>query len=193
MSSGTLSLGHVGLYVVDLRRAKQFYCEVIGLQISDEVERQGLAFLSGDVNREHHELLLCKSSQLDPDRAGEKSPLQQVSFRCNSLRDLQEKYRRLLAANTKIEMVVSHGTAVGVYGFDPEGNRFEVYWDTGVWAKQPFMQDIDLTLESETLESAIKDFARAHSAEGYVDERYLSEGYLEIESERSIEGVGSTK
>lgn len=185
MTSNTISLGHVGLYVNDLERAKAFYCDVVGLSLSDEVPEQGIAFLSGDGRREHHELLLCKSSTLEQ-RSSQTTRVQQIAFKCHDLGELRQRYDAVVAAGTEIEMVVSHGTAVGVYAFDPEGNRFEVYWDTGVWAKQPFMQDVDLTKPIADLEEDIIAFARAHAEEGYMDPRYRKNAYLDIEGATGV-------
>lgn len=184
MTSSTISLGHVGLYVNDLERAKAFYCDVVGLSLSDEIPEQGIVFLSGDSRREHHELLLCKSSTLEQSSAQITrlhTRIQQIAFKCRDLGELRQRYDAIVAAGTEIEMVVSHGTAVGVYAFDPEGNRFEVYWDTGIWAKQPFMQDVDLTQPTSDLERDIIAFARTHAEEGYMDPKYRKNAYLDIE------------
>lgn len=179
VNSTNISLGHVGVYVADIDRAKAFYCGVIGLKLSDEVAEQGIAFLSGDGQREHHELLLCQSAAIGTSKPT-STRIQQLAFRCGSLEELQEKYQRLLAAGTQIEMTVSHGTAVGVYAFDPEGNRFELYWDTGIWAKQPFMQDVDLTLPAEELSTYVRSFAQEHASDGYVAPKYRQQAYLDI-------------
>lgn len=180
MALNQLSLGHVGLYVQDLERQRQFYCNTIGLRVSDEIEEQGIIFLSGDEQREHHELLLCRTSTHTSPNI-QASKIQQIAFKCGSLQSLQECYRRMIEANVEIEMTVSHGTAAGVYAFDPEGNRFEVYWDTGIWAKQPFMQEIDLNLPTEDLEAIVKQFANEYAASGYVDQKYRTDPYLDIE------------
>ena len=47
-----------------------------------------------------------------------------------------------------LDRVVTHGNAIGVYFLDPEGNRCEVYWNTGLEARQPFGVAVDLD-ESE--------------------------------------------
>ena len=56
-----------------------------------------------------------------------------------------------------MERIVSHGNAFGMYGRDPEGNRFEVYYRTGVDVPQPHSQALDLTKSDEEL----MDIARA--------------------------------
>jgi len=47
--------------------------------------------------------------------------------------------------------VVTHGNAVGIYFFDPERNRIEVYWPTGKDVPQPFKKDVDITLPMDQL------------------------------------------
>ena len=133
-------LGHVGLHVQDLERAKAFYRDIIGLTVTDEDPERGMVFMSARPEEEHHELLLCRGRNVD----NEAKVVQQISFRCNSFEDVLGFYRRFKENNVKFDMILSHGNAVGVYIFDPEGNRIETYWNTGLRAKQPYGEMIDL-------------------------------------------------
>lgn len=170
-------LGHVGLLVEDLDLERDFYVDVLGMKVADELPEQGIVFLSCDPEKEHHELLLCRSNGT-PTRPG---TLEQVSFRCDDLKTVVDYYRLFQSKQIKIEMTVSHGNAACIYFFDPEGNRCEVYWATGVWTKQPFMQRIDLTAaEVGQLESELTEFARAHAESGYVDPVYVDGEYLDL-------------
>lgn len=54
-------------------------------------------------------------------------------------------------------MTVSHGNAIGVYFFDPEGNRVEVYWQTGLEAKQSFIEPINMEADPDILMDVIRD------------------------------------
>ena len=38
----------------------------------------------------------------------------------------------------------THGNAFALYFFDPEHNRCEVYWGTGLRARQPYLEAVDL-------------------------------------------------
>ncbi|HAJ00328.1 MAG TPA: glyoxalase, partial [Dehalococcoidia bacterium] len=49
------------------------------------------------------------------------------------------------------ERIVSHGNAFGMYFFDPEGNRVEVYYRTGVPVPQPHGDLINLEDSDEKL------------------------------------------
>ena len=140
-----MSLGHVGLYVRDIGRSKAFYRDILGLEVSDESPKSGSVFMTAKGRlEEHHELLLM------PGREDGKV-VQQISFRCASLSDVKEFYRRFLDNKIPIIRVVSHGNAVGVYFQDPDGNQVEVYWPTGVDWPQPFGKPVDLTASDEKI------------------------------------------
>jgi catechol-2,3-dioxygenase len=140
-------LGHVGLYVRDAEREMAFFRDVIGLQVTDRSEA-GATFMSARPAEEHHELLLV------PNAEAATGP-QQVSFYCGSLADLKEYRQRFLDHGVTFERIVSHGNAVGIYVFDPEGNRVEVYWHTGLAWPQPFGKQIDLTRPDDEIVAAL--------------------------------------
>lgn len=160
------SLGHVGIFCKDMARQVQFYTEVLSLQITDRDEVAGLTFLSSDPEREHHMLLLL------PGRAGDDTVVQQIAFRCSSLGDVIGFYDRLIGAGASIDKVLSHGNAVGVYFWDPEGNRCEVYWDTGLKAAQPFLKDIDLGSGEDAVMAAVRDAVELYGDTGYIEPHY---------------------
>ena len=143
------SLGHVGIYAEDLMKQRDFYTRVLGLQIADEdLEERGMTFLSADPEREHHEFVLMKGRVTND---GDKV-IQQISFIVPSLDDLKEFHARLLEENVKIDRIVSHGIAFGMYFFDPEGNRIELYVRTSYKVPQPLGDVIDLSMSNEELE-----------------------------------------
>ena len=120
---GITGLGHVGIYANDIMKQRDFYTRVMGLEIADEdLEGRGMCFLSSDPEREHHEFVLMKGKEA-PEGA---KVIQQISFIVPSIDDLREHYHRLLDENVKIDRIVSHGNAFGMYFFDPEGNRIDV-------------------------------------------------------------------
>ena len=148
------ALGHVGVYAEDLMKQRDFYSRVLGLQIADEdLDNRGMVFMSADPKREHHEFVLMKG-QVTRDDA---KVIQQISFIVNSVEDLKEYHQRLKNENITIERTVSHGNALGMYFFDPEGNRIELYYRTGFDVPQPHGDVIDLEDSVEQL----LDVARA--------------------------------
>ena len=140
-------LGHVGLYVRDVERELVFFRDVIGLQVTDRSET-GSTFMSARPEEEHHELLLA------PNPEAATGP-QQISFYCGSLAELKEYRQRFLEHGVQFERIVTHGNAIGIYVFDPEGNRVEVYWHTGVKWPQPFGKQIDLTRSDDEIVAAV--------------------------------------
>ena len=148
------SLGHVGIYAEDLMKQRDFYTRVLGLTISDEdLEDRGMTFLTADKDREHHEFVLMKGRVTND---GDKV-IQQISFIVPTLDDLKEFHARLLEENIKIDRIVSHGIAFGMYFFDPEGNRIELYVRTDFKVPQPLGTPIDITAPNDEL----WDLARA--------------------------------
>lgn len=133
-------LGHMGFQVNDLDKMVDFYTRVLGLQVTDEAPQLGAVFLSSRPDVEHHELVLAKGRTAPLDT----KLINQVSWRVDSLEALQTLYQALLAEAAPIHMVITHGNALGVYFADPEGNKSEIYWRTGLDVPQPFGKPIDL-------------------------------------------------
>jgi len=158
-------LGHVGLHVKDLEKQKAFYRDIIGLTVTDEDTERGLVFMSSRPAEEHHELLLCRGRN----DGGEARVIQQISFRCDTFEDVLGFYRRFKQHNVKFDMILSHGNAVGVYIFDPEGNRIETYWNTGLKAKQPYSEVLDLEKPPEEILQHIEQHVARYGGTGFID------------------------
>lgn len=122
-----IGLGHIGIYVRDLEKMVAFYRDVMGMQITKQNQRAGVVFLSANPSAVDHEIALIRG------RPEGEAPrlLNQISFRLATLEDLRAFHRRLLAEGYRIDIVSNHGSAIGCYFFDPEGNRTEVFWVTG--------------------------------------------------------------
>ena len=141
-------LGHVGIYADDLLKQRDFYTRVIGLSIADEdLDGRGMCFMSADPVSEHHEFVLMKGRVSSDDT----NTIQQISFKVPTIQDLRDYHKRLLDEDIKVERIVSHGNAFGMYFFDPEGNRVELYYKTGFPVPQPHGDLIDLTRSDEEL------------------------------------------
>ena len=140
-------LGHVGIYTEDLLRMRDFYTRVIGLQLTDEDLTRGIVFLSANPEDEHHEVALVRGRDVP---RGAKL-VNQISFKVKSLDDLKELHRRLQAEHMPIERFVSHGISLGLYAYDPEGNRLELYYKTGFKVPQPLGEPVDIEASNEEL------------------------------------------
>ena len=147
-------LGHVGIYADDLMKQRDFYTRVIGLSIADEdLDGRGMCFMSADPVSEHHEFVLMKGRVSSVDT----NTIQQISFKVPTIQDLRDYHKRLLDEDIKVERIVSHGNAFGMYFFDPEGNRVELYYKTGFPVPQPHGDLIDLTRSDEELIGDARD------------------------------------
>jgi len=164
-------LGHVGIHVNDLEKEKAFYRDLLGLQVTDEDPDVGLVFMSARPEEEHHELLLCRGRNVQDEDA---LLLQQVSFRCGSLEDVIGYYRRLRQHEVRFDMVVSHGNAIGIYFRDPEGNRCEIYCGTGLRARQPYLEKVNLDESPEEIMRKVRESVARHGEQGVVDPAALS-------------------
>jgi len=143
-----MGLGHVGIYAEDLMKQRDFYSRVIGLSIADEdLEGRGMVFMSADPVAEHHEFVLMKGRVVSDDA----KVIQQISFKVSSIDALRDYKQRLEAEHVQIERIVSHGNAFGMYFFDPEGNRIELYYKTGFPVPQPHGDPIDLEQSDDEL------------------------------------------
>lgn len=145
-------LGHVGLFVADPEVMLEFYSNFLGMTVTDRDERR--VFLSARPEEEHHELLLAKNEERHTDP-------QQLSFVVDSLADLRTFYAQIVERGYAIDHVSNHGNAIGCYFRDPEDNRVEVYWHTGIDWPQPFSEPVDLTLSEEELVNVMKDMQAA--------------------------------
>jgi catechol 2,3-dioxygenase-like lactoylglutathione lyase family enzyme len=137
-----VQLTHVGVQVRDLDQMIAFYQKTLGLVLTDRGEYYlggEIAFMSRNAN-EHHQLVVASGRKDDP----ETSPINQISFRVDSLEDLITYYKNLLADQVPIQRTITHGNAWSIYFFDPDGNRVELYCVTPWYVEQPYGIPIDL-------------------------------------------------
>jgi len=136
-------LGHTGFWVADLDTMRDFYARVLGLTVTDEDEEKGIVFFSARPDLEHHEFVLQRGRTAPP---GSKLT-HQVSWRVDSIETILDFHRRFRAEGIEVQQEVSHGNAIGIYFFDPEGNRNEVYLRLERDVRQPFRKSINLDQE----------------------------------------------
>jgi catechol 2,3-dioxygenase len=121
-------IGHVVIKVRDLERSRQFYTEILGMQIMKDVPQIGAVFLSFN-GRDHHEVALFQiGPQAEAPRANEIGLLH-FAFRLRSEEELKAAYAELKAKGVPIAFTVNHGISKSVYFRDPDGHELEVYYD----------------------------------------------------------------
>ncbi|WP_406432384.1 VOC family protein [Streptomyces sp. NBC_00631] len=133
-------LGHTGFWVQDLDAMRDFYTRVLGLTVTDEDEELGIVFFSSCPEEEHHEFVLQRGRTAPQ---GTKLT-HQVSWRVDSLESIIDFHHRFRAEGIEVQQEVTHGNAIGIYFFDPEGNRNEVYLRVERDVRQPFRKSLNL-------------------------------------------------
>jgi catechol 2,3-dioxygenase len=133
-------LGHLVLYVRDLKRSVAFYGDVLGWkQVVEEVPGMpAAAFSSG---RTHHELLLIEvGPDAQPIPAGRRVGLYHFGLKVGDTDDdLRDALKRLNEAGVTLVGATDHTVTHSLYVLDPDGNELELYVDVaGVdWANHP--------------------------------------------------------
>lgn len=144
---GITGLGHTGFWVEDLPLMREFYVRVLGLTVTDEDDEHEIVFLSSRPELEHHEFVLQRGRTAP---AGTRLT-HQVSWRVDSLETVLAFHRRFQAEGVQVQQEVTHGNAIGIYFFDPEGNRNEVYLRVDRDVRQPFRKSLDMDQEPATV------------------------------------------
>ncbi len=154
-----IQFSHFGINVRDLDLMEDFYTRVVGFTVTDRgaVDSLGisLVFMSMDP-QEHHQFVICTG---DPDDLGSNSkgaffagPINQLSFRLESLDDLRIMYNRLVEECGEDKLLVgTHGIAWSVYAHDPEGNTMEFFVDSPWFVDQPFLEPFDLSKSDDEI------------------------------------------
>lgn len=154
MSKLLMSFSHVGIFVKDLEPMARFYQDVLGLVVTDRGNLPGrtLVFMSGDA-REHHQVVLAtgRTGQL------EDKVINQISFRVETLEDLQDAYRRVKKHGQASDFrAINHGNAWTLYFRDPELNRLEIFTDAPWYISQPCAEPLDLERPADDIRQETK-------------------------------------
>jgi catechol 2,3-dioxygenase len=151
-------VSHVGIAARDPAALAAFYQDVMGMTITGGAPATdafgACAFLSSRPNEENHEIVFFADARYA-----------HTAFRVDSLAELRERYRAVVARGLPIRSVVNHGCSLAFYFHDPEGNQIEVYWATNVNNWQPYGDPIDLAACEEVLLADVERVKRETSAE----------------------------
>jgi catechol 2,3-dioxygenase len=122
-----VDIGHVHLKVANLERAIDFYCGVLGFELT---QRYGpaAAFISAGGYHHHIGLNTWESRGGSPPPRG-TTGLYHVAIRYPDRATLGDALRRLRDAGVPIEGASDHGVSESIYLSDPDGNGIELYRD----------------------------------------------------------------
>ena len=122
-----VSIGHVHLKVADLQRALDFYCGVLGFELTQRFGNSA-AFLSAGGYHHHIGLNTWESGGGSPPTPG-TTGLYHLAILYPTRAALADALRRLIAAGITLEGASDHGVSEALYLRDPDDNGVELYWD----------------------------------------------------------------
>jgi catechol-2,3-dioxygenase len=126
----------IGIHATDLDRMVDFYTRVMGFVVSDTgTGSSGARIVFMTQNPEcHHQFVLFDGRPKDLTY----NPVNQISFRLDSLDTLKGYRQALLREGITRHRVTDHGNAWALYFKDPEGNPVELYCDSPFYTPQPW-------------------------------------------------------
>jgi catechol 2,3-dioxygenase len=122
-----VTIGHVHLKVADLPRALDFYCGVLGFELTQRLGSDA-AFVAAGGYHHHLGLNTWESRGGSPPPPG-TTGLYHVAIRYPTRAALADALRRLETARIPLEGAADHGVSEALYLRDPDGNGLELYWD----------------------------------------------------------------
>jgi catechol 2,3-dioxygenase len=121
------SIGHVHLKVANLQRALDFYCGVMGFELTQRYGSQA-AFISAGGYHHHIGLNTWESAGSSPPPAGHTG-LYHLAILYPTRVALADALRRLTNAGIQLDGASDHGVSEALYLRDPDENGVELYWD----------------------------------------------------------------
>jgi len=120
-------IGHVHLKVANLQRALDFYCGVLGFELTQRYGSQA-AFVSAGGYHHHIGLNTWESAGSSPPPAGHTG-LYHLAIVYPTRAALADALRRLMDAGIQLDGASDHGVSEALYMRDPDENGVELYWD----------------------------------------------------------------
>ena len=138
-------IGHVHLKVSNLQTAIDFYCGLLGFEITTMYGTDA-AFISAGGYHHHIGLNTWYSKNGGP------APLHTAGLFHTAIlyaerKELATIYKRLIDAGYPFTGFADHGVSEALYLNDPDGNGVELYWDK---PKEMWLQKADGSLEMYT-------------------------------------------
>lgn len=120
-------IGHVHLKVANLERSMEFYCGLLGFEITTMYGKEAAFISAGGYH--HHIGLNTWYSKDGPPAPLKSAGLFHTAILYPTRKDLAVIYNRLLMANYPFTGFADHGVSEALYLNDPDENGVELYWD----------------------------------------------------------------
>lgn len=130
-------IGHVHLKVSDIQSSLDFYCGILGFELTT-MYGQDAAFISAG-GYHHHIGLNVWYSKNSPPATENTVGLFHTAILYPTRKDLAEIFNRLAQAGYPLTGSADHGVSEAIYLDDPDKNGVELYCDKPkeLWPKKP--------------------------------------------------------
>jgi catechol 2,3-dioxygenase len=131
-----VGVGHVHLKVSNLQRSLDFYCKVLGFEITTYYGTDAAFISAGGYH--HHIGLNTWYSKDQSAPAPSNTGLFHLALLYPTRKDLARAYQQLLEYHYPLTGAADHGVSEALYLDDPDRNGIELYWDRPrqEWPKQ---------------------------------------------------------
>ena len=120
-------IGHVHLKVADLQRSMDFYCGLLGFEVTTMYGTQAAFISAGGYH--HHIGLNTWYSKDGPPAPVHSAGLFHTAILYAERKELAAIYQRLMQAKYPFTGFADHGVSEALYLNDPDNNGVELYWD----------------------------------------------------------------
>lgn len=120
-------IGHVHLKVSDIQRALNFYCDLLGFELTTTYGKEAAFISAGGYH--HHIGLNIWFSKDSPPPPKNTTGLFHIAILYPTRRDLAVIFDRLQQSGYPLSGASDHGVSEALYLEDPDKNGIELYWD----------------------------------------------------------------
>lgn len=138
-------IGHVHLKVSDIEKSLDFYCGLLGFEITTRYGEDAVFISAGGYH--HHIGLNTWYSKGEKPAPNNKPGLFHTAILYPTRKDLARALQRLHAAKYPLTGAADHGVSEALYLNDPDQNGVELYWDR---PREEWPQKLDGSLEMYT-------------------------------------------
>ena len=152
-------IGHVHLKVADLQRSLDFYCGLLGFELTTTYGSNA-AFISAGGYHHHIGLNTWHSRNASPAPLN-SAGLYHVAILYPERKDLARILERLAKAQYPLTGASDHGVSEALYLNDPDENGLELYWDRpkDQWPQKPD-GSLDMYTQALDLEDLLGEISK---------------------------------
>jgi catechol-2,3-dioxygenase len=121
---GLTRLQHLVLWIADVEKSVRFYRDVLGFEVTTRYPNA--AFLKIPGSPDDHHLGLFEQPQVAPPDE-RVARMYHAAWEVGAITDVLRARERLTAAGALVGSS-DHGVSLSLYGKDPDGLEFEIFW-----------------------------------------------------------------